>query len=173
VADTTSLVPVERIEAIIYVLRGEKVILDRNIASLYEVPTKVLMQAVKRNLKRFPKDFMFQLTIEEVRDLRYQIGTSSWGGSRYRPYAFTEQGVAMLSGVLRSERAVQVNVEVMRAFVRLRRMAASREDLARKIEALEEKYDSQFSVVFDALRELMAAPEPSDRPIGFDFEGVS
>ena len=172
-ADTTSLVPVERIEAIIYVLRGEKVILDRNIASLYEVPTKVLMQAVKRNLKRFPKDFMFQLTIEEVRDLRYQIGTSSWGGSRYRPYAFTEQGVAMLSGVLRSERAVQVNVEVMRAFVRLRRMAASREDLARKIEALEEKYDSQFSVVFDALRELMAAPEPSDRPIGFDFEGVS
>ena len=169
-ADTTSLVPVERIEAIIYVLRGEKVILDRHIAALYEVPTKVLMQAVKRNVKRFPKDFMFQLTIEEARDLRYQIDTSSWGGSRYRPYAFTEQGVAMLSGVLRSERAVQVNVEVMRAFVRLRRMAASREDLARKIEELEEKYDSQFSVVFDALRELMAAPDSSDRPIG--FEGV-
>lgn len=167
-ADTTSLVPVERIEAIIYVLRGERVILDRNIASLYEVPTKVLMQAVRRNRKRFPKDFMFQLTAEETRDLRYQSGTSSWGGSRYRPYAFTEQGVAMLSGVLRSERAVQVNVEVMRAFVRLRRMAASREDLARKVEELEEKYDSQFSVVFDALRELMAAPEPSDRPIGFE-----
>lgn len=167
-ADTTSLVPAERIDAIIYVLRGEKVILDRNIASLYEVPTKVLMQAVKRNRKRFPKDFMFQLTTEETRDLRYQIGTSSWGGNRYRPYAFTEQGVAMLSGVLRSERAVQVNVEVMRAFVRLRRIAASREDLARKIEELEEKYDSKFSVVFDALRELMATPEPSDRPIGFD-----
>lgn len=167
-ANTTSLVPVERIDAIIYVLRGEKVILDKNIASLYEVPTKVLMQAVKRNLKRFPKDFMFQLTAEETRDLRFQIGTSSWGGSRYRPYAFTEQGVAMLSGVLRSARAVQVNVEVMRAFVRLRRMAASREDLARKIEELEEKYDSKFSVVFDALRELMAAPEASDRPIGFE-----
>ena len=166
-ADTTSLVPAERIEEIIYVLRGEKVILDRDIARLYEVETKTLVRAVKRNLERFPKDFMFQLTDKETQILRYQIGTSSWGGSRYRPYAFTEQGVAMLSGVLRSERAVQVNVEIMRTFVRLRRMAASREDLALKIEALEEKYDSQFSVVFDALRELMAAPEPSDRPIGF------
>jgi hypothetical protein len=164
---TCSLVPVERIEAIIYVLRGEKVILDRHIASLYEVSTKVLLQAVKRNLARFPKDFMFQLTAEETADLRSQIGTSSWGGSRYRPYAFTEQGVAMLSGVLRSERAVHVNVEIMRTFVRLRRVAASQADLARKIEALEEKYDSRFSVVFDALRELMTSPEPPDRPIGF------
>ena len=163
-----ALVPNEVVESIIIVLRGEKVILDRNIACLYEVETKMLVRAVKRNLERFPQDFMFQLTIEETINLRYQIGTSSWGGSRYRPYAFTEQGVAMLSGVLRSERAVQVNVEIMRTFVRLRRLAASREDLARKVDALEEKYDDQFRVVFDALRELMAAPEPSERPIGFE-----
>src|SRR6185436_3334624 len=162
------LVPMEVIARVILVLRGEKVILDRDIARLYGVETRTLVQAIRRNQERFPEDFMFQLTEEEVSNLRYQSGTSSWGGSRYRPYAFTEQGVAMLSGVLRSERAVQVNVEVMRAFVRLRRMAASQEDLARKIEALEEKYDSKFSVVFDALRELMAAPEPSARPIGFE-----
>lgn len=162
------LVPVGRIEAIVVVLRGDRVILDRDIASLYGVPTKVLLQATRRNLDRFPEDFMFQLTEEETSDLRYQIGTSSWGGRRYRPYAFTEQGVAMLSSVLRSERAVQVNIEIMRTFVRLRRMMASRQDLAHKLEALEERYDEQFRVVFDALRELMAAPEPSDRPIGFE-----
>lgn len=163
-----SLVPTEVVEGVIIVLRGEKVILDRDIARLYEVETKTLVRAVKRNLERFPKDFMFQLTAKETANLRYQIGTSSWGGSRYRPYAFTEQGVAMLSGVLRSGRAVQVNVEIMRTFIRLRRMAASREDLARKLAALEEKYDDQFSIVFDALRELMAAPDPSDLPIGFE-----
>ncbi|HBL26213.1 MAG TPA: DNA-binding protein [Acidobacteria bacterium] len=163
-----ALVPAEVVESVIVVVRGEKVLLDRDIARLYEVETRTLMQAVKRNKERFPKDFMLQLTVEEAADLRCQIGTSSWGGRRYRPYAFTEQGVAMLSGVLRSERAVRVNVEIMRAFVRLRRLAASREDLAQKIEDLEEKYDSQFSVVFDALRELMAAPDPADRPIGFE-----
>jgi len=163
-----ALVPAEVVDSIIVVVRGEKVILDRDIARLYEVETRTLMQAVKRNKERFPKDFMFQLTVKETAILRYQFGTSRWGGSRYRPYAFTEQGVAMLSGVLRSERAVQVNVEIMRTFVRLRRLTASREDLARKVEALEEKYDDQFRVVFDALRELMAAPEPSDRPIGFE-----
>ncbi len=166
-AQIQALVPTEVVESIIIVLRGEKVILDRHIACLYEVETRILIQAIKRNLKRFPKDFMFQLTTEETRILRCQFGTSSWGGSRYRPYAFTEQGVAMLSSVLRSERAAQVNVEIMRTFVRLRRMAVSQADLARKIEDLEEKYDSQFSVVFDALRELMATPEPSERPIGF------
>ena len=170
-----ALLAIERIEMVILFVRGERVILDADIAALYGVETKALVQAVKRNLGRFPQDFLFQLTSEEVERLRCQIGTSKKGegrgGRRYLPYAFTEQGVAMLSGVLRSERAVQVNVEIMRAFVRLRRMAATREDLARKIEALEEKYDSQFSVVFDALRELMAAPEVSDRPIG--FEGAS
>ena len=111
---------------------------------------------------------MFQLTVEEVRSLRYQIGTSSWGGRRYRPYAFTEQGVAMLSGVLRSEQAVRVNVEIMRTFVRLRRMVAARQDLAGKIDELEKKYDSQFRVVFEALRQLMTVPDPSGRPIGFE-----
>jgi ORF6N domain len=166
-----TLVPVLRVEEVVIVVRGERVILDRHIAALYGVPTKALTQAWKRNLDRFPEDFMFQLNEEETGSLRYQFGTSSWGGRRYRPYAFTEQGVAMLSGVLRSERAVRVNVEIMRAFVRLRRLAASREDLARKIEDLEEKYDAQFSVVFDALRELMAAPDAADRPIG--FEGAS
>lgn len=166
--EQVALVPVERIEASIYLLRGERVILDQDIARLYGVETKALVRAMKRNLDRFPEDFMFQLTEEETSDLRYQIGTSSWGGRRYRPYAFTEQGVAMLSSVLRSERAVQVNIEIMRTFIRLRRMAASRQDLAHKLEALEERYDEQFRVVFDALRELMAAPEPSDRPIGFE-----
>jgi phage regulator Rha-like protein len=166
--EQVALVPTEVVENIIIVLRGEKVILDRAIARLYDVETRTLVQAIKRNLERFPEDFMFQLTEEETSDLRYQIGASSWGGRRYRPYAFTEQGVAMLSSVLRSERAVQVNIEIMRTFVRLRRMAASRQDLAHKLEALEERYDEQFRVVFDALRELMAAPEPSDRPIGFE-----
>lgn len=163
-----ALVPVGRIEEVVIVLRGDRVILDRDIASLYGVPTKVLLQATKRNIERFPEDFMFQLTEEEIRKLRRQNGASGRGGRRYRPYAFTEQGVAMLSGVLRSERAVQVNVEVMRTFVRLRRLAASREDLARKVEALEERYDDQFRVVFDALRQLMAAPEVPERQIGFE-----
>lgn len=143
-------------------------ILDRDIALLYGVETKALVRAVKRNLDRFPDDFMFQLTVEETGNLRYQFGTSSWGGRRYLPYAFTEQGVAMLSSVLRSEQAVRVNVEIMRTFVRLRRMVIAREDLARKIEDLEKKYDSQFGVVFEALRQLMAAPDPSGRPIGFE-----
>lgn len=166
--EQVALVRVETIEAFICLLRGERVILDQDIARLYGVETKALVRAMKRNLERFPEDFMFQLTEEEVTSLRYQFGTSSWGGRRYRPYAFTEQGVAMLSSVLRSEQAVQVNIEIMRTFVRLRRMAGSREDLAHKIEALEDRYDAQFRVLFDALRELMAAPEPSDRPIGFE-----
>lgn len=163
-----ALVPVEGIEKVIHQVRGERVILDRDIALLYGVETKALVRAVKRNLERFPDDFMFQLTVEEIGNLRYQSGTSSWGGRRYLPYAFTEQGVAMLSGVLRSEQAVRVNVEIMRTFVRLRRMVIAREDLARKIEDLEKKYDSQFGVVFEALRQLMAAPDPSGRPIGFE-----
>jgi hypothetical protein len=129
---------------------------------------KVLNQAVKRNIERFPEDFMFQLSEEEFSDLKSQFVTSSWGGiRRAAPYAFTEQGVAMLSSVLRSKRAVQVNVEIMRAFVRLRRMLASNEDLARKLDALEKKYDAQFKVVFDAIRQLMAPPTPKRRQIGF------
>ena len=167
--ENSALVPLDQIEAVIFWIRGEKVILDTDIAVLYGVETKVLVQAVKRNPDRFPPDFMFQLTSEEVSNLRYQIGTSSWGGRRYLPYAFTEQGVAMLSGVLRSEQAVKVNVEIMRAFVRLRRMVNEQAELARKLDALEERYDEQFKVVFDALRELMAPPvEPEGRPIGFE-----
>lgn len=165
----SSLIPVERIEGVILRVRGERVILDSDIAVLYGVTVGRLNEAVKRNLDRFPDDFMFQLTSEEVSRLRYQIGTSSRGGRRYLPYAFTEQGVAMLSGVLRSEQAVKVNVEIMRAFVRLRRMVNEQAELARKLDDLEERYDEQFKVVFDALRELMAPPEDSEeRPIGFE-----
>ena len=129
----------------------------------------MLLQAVSRNHKRFPEDFMFQLSEEEYGALRSQIVISKKGrgGRRYRPYVFTEQGVAMLSSVLRSERAIRANVEIMRAFVRLRRMVASNEELARKLAALEKKYDAQFNVVFDAIRRLMAPAEPKKRKIGF------
>lgn len=161
-------IPPQRIERSILLLREHKIMLDADLADLYGVPTKALVQAVKRNLDRFPDDFMFQLTREEFNDLRSQAVTSRWGGRRYPPYAFTEQGVAMLSSVLRSQRAVAVNIEIMRAFVRLRRMLASHEDLARKLADLERKYDHQFKVVFDAIRQLMAPPsDPPKRSIGF------
>ena len=166
--EESSLVPSDRIERLILVLRGEKVILDSDIATLYEVETKVLVRAMKRNLERFPSDFMFQLTTGELEDLRCQFGTSSsWGGRRYLPYAFTEQGVAMLSSVLRSERAVQVNIEIMRAFVRMRHMASAHQELVRRLDELEEQYDAQFKVVFDALRHLMEPPEVDTKRIGF------
>jgi phage regulator Rha-like protein len=163
-----SLIPVERIEKAILLIRGQKVMLDADLAELYGVETRVLVQAVKRNIERFPEDFMFQLSQEEFTILRSQIVTSSdWGGRRYPPYAFTEQGVAMLSSVLRSQRAIQVNIEIMRAFIRLRQMLASHVELARKLDALEKKYDAQFKQVFEAIRQLMAPPEPKRRPIGF------
>ena len=169
-----SIVPTERIEQAILLFRGEKVILDADLAKMYGVETKALTRAVRRNLGRFPGDFMFQLTEGEFADLRRQSGTSSqWGGRRYPPYGFTEQGVAMLSSVLHSERAAGVNVEIMRAFVRLRRMLATHEDLARKMAALERKYDAQFKVVFDAIRHLMAPlPEPPRKKIGFQSEAM-
>jgi hypothetical protein len=163
-------IPPERIEKSILFIRGEKVLLDADLAELYGVETKVLTRAVRRNLDRFPADFMFRLSGEEFQDLRRHFGTSSqWGGRRYPPYAFTEQGVAMLSSVLHSSRAVRVNVEIMRTFVRLRRMIASHVELSRKLAALEQKYDAQFRVVFDAIRELMEPPEPAvkRRRIGF------
>lgn len=166
-----ALVSVERIEGVILVLRGHRIILDSDLAALYDVETKALVRAVKRNVNRFPGDFMFQLSAAEVQDLRRHFGTSSsWGGRRYLPYAFTEQGVAMLSSVLRSARAVQVNVEIMRTFVRLRRMLESNAELARKLEALEEKYDAQFRVVFQAIRELMTPPALTKPRIGFRTE---
>ena len=163
---------VQEIDRSIYLIRGEKVMLDEDLARLYQVPTKSLVQAVKRNVKRFPEDFMFQLTDQEYEDLRSQIVTSTGRtGRRYPPYAFTEQGVAMLSGVLRSDRAVQVNVEIMRAFVRLRRILTEHEDLKLQLANLEKRYDKQFKVVFDAIRELMTEKNPpKKRQIGFGRE---
>lgn len=152
----SNIVPVERIEQCILLIRGQKVMLDSDLAKLYEVETKVLVQAVKRNLERFPSDFMFRLNNQEVSVLRSQFVTSNGrGGRRYQPYAFTEQGVAMLSSVLNSKRATHVNIEIMRAFVRLRELLSTHKDLARKLNELESKYDEQFKVVFEAIRRLM------------------
>jgi hypothetical protein len=163
-------VPAERIERSILLIRGQKVMLDRDLAQLYQVETRALLQAVKRNLDRFPRDFMFQLTQGEFQDLRSQSVISSWGGRRYLPYAFTEQEVAMLSSVLRSTRAVHVNIEIMRAFARLWRLADSNAELRRKLDALEEKYDAQFASIFEAIRKLMQpAPVPPKRRIGFSI----
>jgi hypothetical protein len=159
-----ALIPAEKIEAAILLIRGQKVLLDEDLSRLYRVPTKALNQAVSRNAERFPADFMFRLTTTEFDNLRSQFAaSSSWGGRRYPPRAFTEQGVAMLSSVLRSRRAVEVNIEIMRAFVRLRRILSKHAGLARKLEALEKKYDTQFKVVFDAIRALMAPEEPAER----------
>ncbi len=168
-ADTPkAIIAPDRIESAIYLIRDEKVMLDHDLAALYSVPTKVLVQAVKRNAARFPPDFMFRLSIDEFANLRSQIVTSSWGGRRIPPYAFTEHGVAMLSTVLRSERAVAVNVEIMRTFVRLRRLLLSQEDMARKLGELEQRYDRQFKVVFDAIRRIMTPDvPPKRRRIGF------
>ena len=168
-AGEKSLIPVDRIEKAILLMRRQKVMLA-DLAELYGVETRVLVQAVKRNLGRFPEDFMFQLSKEEADFLRSQIVTLEKGRgqhSKYLPYAFTEQGVAMLSSVLHSQRAIQVNIEIMRAFIRLRQMLATHIELARKLDALEKRYDSQFKQVFDAIRQLMAPPEPKRRPIGF------
>jgi len=170
----TDLISGERIEKAIYLIRGEKVMLDRDLASLYEVETGALNRAVKRNLQRFPADFMFQLTTEEADSLRCQIGISKRGrgGRRFLPYVFTEQGVAMLSSVLNSERAILVNIEIMRAFVKLRQMLASNAELSRRLGELESRYDKQFSVVFDAIRRLMATPARGRKEIGFRSRAV-
>jgi len=162
-----SLVPLRRIEQAILQIRGQRVMLSTDLAALYGVPVHRLNEQVKRNRQRFPEDFMFQLGSDEWSNLKSQIAISSWGGVRHAPYAFTEQGVAMLSSVLRSPRAVQVNVEIMRTFVRLRRILAENADLARRLDELEEKYDVQFRVVFDAMRKLMQSPETKKRRIGF------
>jgi hypothetical protein len=181
-AEQRSLIPVERILNSILLIRSQKVMLDVDLAALYGVETKTLNRAVRRNIKRFPEDFMFQLSKEEFDRLRYQIGTSNLrshfgtskgrGGRRYLPYAFTEQGVAMLSSVLNSERAIKVNIEIMRAFVRLRQILTSHADLARRIELLEKKSDAQFKAVIKVIRALMEPPpEPEPKkpkqPIGF------
>jgi hypothetical protein len=163
---TVPLIPAERIERAILLIRGQKVLLDRDLAELYEVPTKVLNQAVRRNSQRFPQDFMFQLSPDEFQNWRSQIVTSNPAakmGLRRRPLAFTEQGVAMLSGVLNSQRAIEVNIAIMRAFVRLRELLTSHKELARRLDELERKYDRQFAVVFEAIRKLMA-PLTEQRP---------
>jgi len=161
-------IPIERVEQAIYLIRGHKVMLNRDLATLYEVETKALNQAVKRNADRFPSDFVFQLSEEEKTELvticdRFQPLKHSTSN----PFAFTEQGVAMLSGVLRSPRAVEVNITIMRTFVKMRQMIASSEELSRKLAELEAKYDEQFRLVFEAIRELMIPPEPKKNPLGF------
>lgn len=172
--ESTSLVPSERIDRAILLVRGHKIILDRDLAELYGVETRVLVQAVKRNAARFPADFMFQLSEPELQNWRSQFVISNPAAKmalRRRPYAFTEQGVAMLSSVLHSDRAVNVNIEIMRTFVRLRRILADHADLARKLVELEKKYDAQFRVVFDAIRKLMTPPETNVPRMGFHVKG--
>jgi hypothetical protein len=155
------------VRAKILILRGQRVLLDRDLAELYGVGTKVLNQAVRRNANRFPADFMFQLSAQELAILRSQIVTSSWGGVRRPPMAFTEHGVAMLSSVLRSARAVEVSIGIMRAFVELRGLASAHTNLTRRLDSLEKKYDGQFRVVFEALRQVMTPPVVKRRKIGF------
>jgi len=160
------IIPLETIQKKIFLIRGQKVMLDTDLAQLYEVATKVFNQAVKRNIKRFPSDFMFQLRTDEYEALRSQFVTLKPGRGQHRkysPFVFTEQGVAMLATVLNSERAIQVNIEIMRAFVSLRNMLASNAALARKVKSLEKKYDARFRVVFEAIRALMTPPEKSVR----------
>ncbi len=163
------LMPIERVERLIYVIRGEKVMLDSDLADLYGVETRVLMQAVKRNKGRFPPDFMYQLSKKEDTNLRSQIVISKdRGGRRYPPYAFTEQGVAMLSSVLRSERAIKVNIAIMRTFVQLRQIMQSNKKLSKQLEDMENKYDEQFKIVFKAIHQLMTPPARKRRKMGFD-----
>jgi hypothetical protein len=170
----TQLVPVERIEKLIHLARGEKVLLDADLARLYSVTTGNLNKAVARNHDRFPPDFMFQLTEEEAAALIFQSGRSKRrGGRRHNPYVFTEPGVAMHSSVLHSQRAVQVNVAIMRAFVSLRRMLASNDGLSRKLAELErrlEGHDKAIKSLFDAIREMMTPPEEPRREIGFHMK---
>ncbi|MDD4178481.1 MAG: ORF6N domain-containing protein [Candidatus Margulisbacteria bacterium] len=169
-----NLIPVERIENKIYLIRGQKIMLDRDLANLYGVATRDLNKAVARNLFRFPDDFMFQLSRNEFINLKFQFGTSSWGGTRKLPRAFTEQGIAMLSSVLRSRKAALVNIQIMRTFVRLKQIVLTHKDLALQLNLLEQKYgkhlekhDADIQLVFDAIRKLMLPPKKPARKIGF------
>ncbi len=166
-----SIIPSELIENKIYLVRGRKVMLDKDLADLYSVKPIRLREQVKRNIKRFPDDFMFQLSETEIDVMvsRNAIPSRKYLGG-FQPYVFTEQGIAMLSGVLNSDRAVEVNIQIMRAFVKLREMILSHKDLARKLEDLEKKYDAQFKIVFDAIRQLMVLPKKSSNKIGFNIE---
>jgi len=167
-AELLSIVPIERIQRCIYLIRGNKVMLSTDLAELYKVEPRVLVQAVKRNIGRFPADFMFQLNKKEFDNLKSQIVISSWGGMRRAlPYAFTEQGIAMLSSVLRSKRAIEVNIAIMRTFVKLREILASNELLRRKIESLERRYDEQFQHVFNVLSEMIMSESKPKTQIGY------
>jgi hypothetical protein len=163
----TDIVPIEQIASRIYFIRGVKVMLDRDLAELYEVETKVLKRNVRRHIDRFPDDFMFELTYQELINLRRQIGTSSWGGSRYKPMAFTEQGVAMLSGILNSKRAVQVNIQIMRTFTKIRHMISASDELKREVDELRKQTDERFQIVFETLDRLLSGDDDPKRKIGF------
>ena len=167
---THAPIPLERIEHAIYLMRGQKVMLDRDLAALYGVETRVLNQAVNRNRKRFPEDFMLVLSREEIRNISQTVTCSDGIKHAKNVYAFTEQGVAMLSGLLNSDRAVEVNIAIMRTFVKLRRMLESHASLALKLAEIEKKYDDQFRVVFEVLNELMTPPESKRKQIGFSVK---
>ncbi|MBS4028720.1 MAG: ORF6N domain-containing protein [Ignavibacteriales bacterium] len=167
------IIPIESIARKILVLRGQKVLLDKDLAELYEVETRALNKAVHRNIDRFPEDFMFQLSKEEFQNLMFQFGTSSWGGTRKLPYAFTEQGVAMLSSVLRSKKAVQVNIAIMRTFVELRKYLATQKDVKVVLgehQRILQKHDSQIQFIFEAIEQLTKVEEKPKRSIGFHVE---
>jgi len=164
----TEIISVEIITSKIFFIRGKKVMLDRDLANLYEVDTSQLTRQVRRNIDRFPEDFMFQLTKDEFQNLMCQISISSWGGTRKLPYVFTQEGVAMLSGVLHSKRAIQVNIQIMRAFIYLKRLLLTNVGLRRKIEEMEKKFDKQFIIVFEAIKRLLEPiPIKPKPPIGF------
>ncbi len=174
VNNKVQIVLTEKIEKNIFLIRGQKVILSNYLAEMYNVETRVLVQAVKRNIERFPKDFMFQLNESEMKILKSQIVISSWGGARRaRPYAFTEQGVAMLSSVLKSKKAIKVNIEIIRAFVKLRAILSTHLELAKRLKELELKYEShdqQIASIFEAINQMLQQPEPEKRKIGFTIE---
>jgi len=165
---TTKLIPQEVIQNKIFLVRGQKVMFDKDLAELYGVDTRYLTRQVRRHLDRFPSDFLLTLSRQEVTNLKCQFGTSSWGGTRKPPFAFTEHGILMLSSVLNSKRAIQVNIQIMRTFTKLREMLVSNRELRHKIEEMEKKYDRQFQIVFQAIKELLEPPTPKPkRPIGF------
>ena len=164
------LIVSEVIEQKIYLIRAQKVMLDRDLALLYNIETKNLNKAVKRNLNRFPKDFMFQLNKNEFKNLKFQFGTSRWGGTRKLPYVFTEHGIAMLSSVLNSDRAIAVNIQIIRTFIKLRQLLGTHKDLLEKIEKMEKGYDRQFRIVFDIIRELNNPIDKKRKQIGFKAE---
>ena len=161
------IIPIENITSLIYLIRGQKVMLDKDLADLYGVETKRLKEQVRRNNDRFPEDFMFELTAGEFTNLRSQIATSRWGGARYRPMAFTEHGILMLSSVLKSDQAIQVNIQIMRAFTRLRQLIIDNADLRKEIESLRSETEGKFEIVFKALDQLLSKEAEPKKQIGF------